>query len=438
MSINKNFTRKEFLQASSALVAGLTIPGNSLEAISFKDIFSSRKSENEELSIPSPIKTVIFINMEGGMSHVDTLDPKRGSAFGQVDSSIPSLRILEPFKKTASHLHKLSVIRTTYCEDGDHGMAQHLLNTGYRETETVGIPDLPHMGSMISYVKSLNQPKSSYFPRYVTMGGRNGKIGDPGYLSVDHAGFHIGDPNKPLSNITPSWGKYEKDRISRRESFLELLNQDYKKVNRSSNLELWDKMYVAAREFRDSNKISAFDWSKEPESILKKYGESWQSKSFLMARKLAEIEVPFIQISIGGWDTHDNNKSRITKIMSETDQGLAALLDDLEVKGLFGQTLFLLSSEFGRTPDVGARDGRDHHPKVWTSLIGGGKISRGRVFGTTDEKAEKPEKNSQILHVRDLIASLYSYAGVNPAKQIMNSQNRPVAIANKASKVMEI
>jgi len=438
MSIKSSFNRKEFLQASAALLAGFTIPRTDLSAFSFSDLFSRSTDAADDLSLPSPIKTVIFINMEGGMSHVDTLDPKKNSAFGRVSSSIRNLSVLEPFQKTAKHLHKLSVIRSTYSEDGDHGMAQHLLNTGYRQTETVGIPDLPHMGAMISYVKSLNQKPSSYFPRYVTMGGRNGKIGDPGYLKVEHAGFHVGDPNKPLSNITPSWGKYDTDRILRRESFLDTLNTEYNQENHSLNLDLWDKMHVAAREFRDSDKISSFDWSKEKESVMKSYGDSWQGKSMLMARKLAEIEVPFIQISIGGWDTHDNNKSRITKIMSETDQGIAALLGELESTGLMKQTIFMLSSEFGRTPDVGSRDGRDHHPKVWTTLIGGGKISRGRVFGETDEKGEKAVKSSPVMHVRDLIASLYSYAGVNPKKLINNSQDRPIAIANKASKVLEI
>jgi len=438
MSIKSSFNRKEFLQASAALLAGFTIPKSNLSAFSLTDLFSRSYDSNEDLSLPSPVRTVIFINMEGGMSHVDTLDPKKNSAFGKVDSSIRNLSVLEPFQKTAKHLHKLTVIRSTSCEDGDHGMAQHLLNTGYRETETVGIPDLPHMGAMISYIKSLNKKPSSYFPRYITMGGRNGKIGDPGYLSVDHAGFHVGDPNKPLSNITPSWGKYENERILRRETFLDALNSEYNNKNHSLNLDVWDKMYVAAREFRDSDKISSFDWSKEKESVIKSYGESWQGKAMLIARKLTEIEVPFIQITIGGWDTHDNNKSRITKIMSETDQGLAALLGELESTGLMKQTIFMLSSEFGRTPDVGTRDGRDHHPKVWTTMIGGGSISKGRVFGETDEKGEKATKSSPVMHVRDLVASLYKYSGINPKKLIKNSQDRPIAIANKASKVVEI
>jgi len=160
MSIKSSFNRKEFLQASAALLAGFTIPRTDLSAFSFSDLFSRSTDAADDLSLPSPIKTVIFINMEGGMSHVDTLDPKKNSAFGRVSSSIRNLSVLEPFQKTAKHLHKLSVIRSTYSEDGDHGMAQHLLNTGYRQTETVGIPDLPHMGAMISYVKSLNQKPS--------------------------------------------------------------------------------------------------------------------------------------------------------------------------------------------------------------------------------------------------------------------------------------
>ncbi|WCL49769.1 DUF1501 domain-containing protein [Leptospira sp. GIMC2001] len=437
MSINYKFNRLEFLQASASLFAGLTLTPNLLNAVSYRNA-DSKNSKSSDLSLPSPIKSIIFVNMDGGMSHVDTLDPKANSKFSKVSSSIRGLSVLEPFQKTAKFFNKLSVLRTTYSEDGDHGMAQHLLNTGYRSTETIGIPDLPHMGAMVSYVKSLNLKDGPYFPRYVTMGTRNGKIGDPGYLSVAHAGFHIGDPNKPLSNLTPSWGKYTKERLDRRENFLETMNEEFQNQNHSLNLDRWDSMYVAAKEFRDSAKSIAFDWMQEPEKVQTRYGQTVQARSFMIAKRLAEIEVPFIQISIGGWDTHDNNKARITKIMSDTDQGLAALLQDLDGLGLLQQTMFVLSSEFGRTPDVGTRDGRDHHPKVWTTLVGGGKISKGKVIGETDEKGEKPAKGSTAIHVRDLISTIYNYAGIDPKKQIINSQNRPISIGNKASRVVTI
>ncbi|MCC5813301.1 MAG: DUF1501 domain-containing protein, partial [Leptospira sp.] len=443
------------VQGAAARLAGFALPQESLEAFSFdwRKLFGSSNTtkskgnsksydkyskEIEALRIPSEIKSVVFVNMNGGMSHVDTLDPKADSVFNNASSAIRGFTVKEPFRKSAKHFGSLTAIRTTYCEDGDHDMAQHLLNTGYRTPETVGIPDLPHIGAMISYVKSNPSTNQSYFPGFITMGQRNGKIGDPGYLPIDHAGFHVSNPDKPLSNMSPSWGKYDNNRLSRRESFLDAINDEYKKQNRSANLETWDKMYVAAREFRDSSKLSAFDWEQEPETVRNEYGQSWQSKAFLLARRLVQIEVPFIQISIGGWDTHTDNKERITKIMQETDQGLAAFLQDIQRLGLWNQTLFVLSSEFGRTPEVGTRNGRDHHPRVWTTLLGGGKVSRGRVFGETDKKGIQPAPGSDAIHVRDLIASIHKYAGIDPKKKIMNTQNRPIGIGHPRSKPIEI
>lgn len=434
-------TRKNFLKSTVLALSGLGLSSSGLEAFPFdiKGLFTrSSRSAPLDISIPSPIKSVIFVNMEGGMSHVDTLDPKPDSVFKRINSSLRGFPVMETFSKSSKHFGNLTAIRTTYSEDGDHAMAQHLLNTGYRTTETVGIPDLPHIGSIISYAKSTKKEGEPYFPTFVTMGVRNGKIGDSGYLPIQHAGFHVSDLNNPLSNMSPSWGKFEKDRLIRREEILSALNKEYSNQNLSLNLEKWDKMYKAAREFRDSDKLTGFDWKKEPERMQKKYGESWQARSFLLARRLAEIEVPFIQISIGGWDTHTDNRSRITKIMQETDQGLAALLEELNTSGLIKQTLFVLSSEFGRTPEVGGRDGRDHHPRVWTTLIGGGEISRGRVIGETDKHGVAPTPGSEAIHVRDLVASLYKYAGVDPKLKIMNTQNRPIGIGHPRSKAIKI
>lgn len=454
MSIDRNMNRKEFLKTAGLLGAGLGLGLSSdpLSALSWDifNLFSSKnkkksyaKEDGDPIFIPSPIKSVVFVNMAGGMSHVDTLDPKKDSVFSRAVSSIRGLPVSETFQSTGRHFHKLTVLRTTFSEDGDHDMGQHLLSTGYRTTDAVGIPDLPHMGGLISYAKSQEKlsatgTKKPYFPSSITMGQRRGKIGDPGYLSIDHSGFHISDPSKPLSNIEPAWGKFESDRLKRRDDFLEAINEGYRGINRSANLDRWNEMYLAAKEFRDSAKLSVFDWQKEPEKIRKKYGDSWQSRAFLLARRLAEAEVPYIQITIGGWDTHTDNKSRITKISQETDQGLAAFLDDLENTGLFRQTLFVLSSEFGRTPEVGARDGRDHHPRVWTTLIGGGNISRGRVMGETDAKGYAPAKGKDAVHVRDLVASIYQYAGVDYKKKITNTQNRPIGVAHPRSKAVKI
>jgi hypothetical protein len=430
MLINpKTMERRLFLKRTLSLLGAtfLTSPLHSLLA---------EEKEEEEFTHNSPVKTVIFINMEGGMSHVDTLDPKTNSAFSKVASSLNGVSVLEPFGKTAKQLKHLGMIKSTWSEDGDHSFGQYLLNTGYRMPEGMGFPDIPHFGSIFAYSKKKNH-KGSYFPSYVTMGGRSGRIGNSGFLGVPYAGFHIGNLDNPINHLVPSYGKYKEERLVRRKDILNMMNDEFGTRNHSPQLKSWTAMVKAADDFRNSSELASFDLTKENESTRLRYGNSWQGKACLMAKRLAEKEVPFIQITIGGWDTHNNNKAQVAKIMSETDQGIAALIEDLVATDLLKQTVFFLSSEFGRTPDVGSRDGRDHHPRVWTSLIGGGSFAKGFVIGESDEKGERPAKGTKAVHVRDIIASIHQASGLDPTASLTNSFGRPFPISPRTANVLD-
>lgn len=426
--------RKEFLK-KSILSFGM---GSFLLS---QNPFVNLRAEEEEnkpesISLPSKVKSVIFIEMMGGMSHVDTLDPKPNSAFSKVNSSISGLSLLEPFSLTAKQLHSIGIIRSTWSEEGDHGFAQMLLGTGYRMTEAMGFPDIPHFGSVIAYAKKANT-KSSYFPSYVTIGGRGGKNGNSGFLGINYSGYHIGNVDEPIQHLNPSHGKFSEERILRRKDLVSFMNEEFSKTYPTKEANHWRKMLTAAEEFRNSKDIDSFRISLEDEKTRARYGNTWQGKAMLLARRLAKQEVPFIHISIGGWDTHTGNKAQITKIMKETDMGIAALLEDLNQTGLIKQTLFVLTSEFGRTPDVGSRDGRDHHPKVWSTLMGGGPMDRGFVWGETDELGAKATKPNEAVHVRDLIATIYKAAGVDPEGELTNSFGRPFLLTSKKAKVIE-
>ncbi|GBF51182.1 hypothetical protein LPTSP4_27140 [Leptospira ryugenii] len=426
------FDRKKFLFASLATL-GLPYIFSTDNGLFAKE----EEGENaEDINVDPKIKSVVFINMEGGMSHVDTLDPKANSVFSTVSSSISNIQVLEPFVKTAAQLKHIGIIRSTWSEDGDHGFGQYLLNTGYRSTEGMGFPDIPHIGSVIAFAKRKKVQKT-YFPSYVTMGGRSGRIGNSGFLGIPYAGFHIGNLDQPVNHLNPSYGKFKEERLVRRKDMLNFLNEEFGKTNQSSQIKLWAKMVHAAEEFRNSDELSSFDLKKESEANQMRYGKSWQGKACLLAKRLVERETPFIQITIGGWDTHGNNKAQIAKIMSETDAGLAALIEDLAVSGLLNQTIFFLSSEFGRTPDVGSRDGRDHYPKVWTSLLGGGNLPRGFVLGESDKKGESPLKGSNAYHLRDLIATLYLASGVDAEASLTNSFGRPFLLVSKQAKPLD-
>ncbi|WP_210412842.1 DUF1501 domain-containing protein [Leptospira ognonensis] len=432
MSTNiRSIERKLFLKRSLALLSAAFITSG------VSSLSGAEENEEEaEFTHKSPVKSIIFINMEGGMSHVDTLDPKSNSSFSKVSSSINGISLLEPFSKTAGQLKHLGIIRSTWSEDGDHAFGQYLLNTGYRMPEGMGFPDIPHFGSIFAFAKK-RKTKESYFPSYVTMGGRNGRIGNSGFLGVPYSGFHIGNLDNAILHLSPALGKYKGERLMRRQDILSIMNEEFRAHNKSSQLKTWSEMVNAAEEFRNSADLASFDITKEPEAMRARYGNSWQGKACLMAKRLAEKEVPFIQITIGGWDTHNNNKAQIAKIMNDSDQGISALIEDLAASGLLNQTVFFLSSEFGRTPDVGSRDGRDHHPRVWTSLLGGGPFQKGFVLGESDEKGERPAKNTTAYHVRDIIASIHHASGVDTEASLTNSFGRPFPISPRSSKIIE-
>lgn len=445
-TVEKDISRKSFLYRSASLFAGLGMASAAGDLLSRALGRTGTLSAEEmpgwdddpyDIFLPSKVKSVIFINMTGGMSHVDTLDPRTDqSPFTTVDSSIKGIRIGEPFRRTAGQLKHLSMVRSTWSEDGDHGFAQKLLNTGYRMTESAGFPDIPSWGCVVAYGKKKDY-KGPYFPSTVTLGQRGGVIGQHGFLPIKYSSFHVGNLDNPVNNLRPAGGKISNERLVRREQFLDMLNDNFEKRSQASQVALWRGMFDSALEFMNSDQIATFDITKESATTRRRYGDNWAGKAMLMAKRLAEAEVPMIQISIGGWDTHNNNRAKIADIMQEADPAIAALIEDLAGSDLLDQTVFYLSSEFGRTPVVGERDGRDHHPRVWTSLMGGGPIPRGAVFGESDKKAHRPASDKVAYHVRDITATLYRAAGLDPESTLTTGSGRPFPLVPRNAKLIE-
>ena len=441
-----NMSRNHFLRGTAGFLASLGLANGAADTLARTlglnpGLHAEEMPEWDEdpydIVLPSKIKSVIFINMAGGMSHVDTLDPRRNqSRFSTVNSSIRGVQIGEPFRRTAAQLKHLSMIRSTWSEDGDHGFAQRLLNTGYRMTESAGFPDIPSWGCTVAYGKKKDY-KGPYFPSVVTLGQRGGIIGRHGFLPIRFSSFHIGNVDKPVNNLTPAAGRITEERLKRREQFLDLLNDNFENRSQAAQVQVWRGMFDSALEFMNSDQLVTFDLSKETAVNRWRYGETWAGKAMLMAKRLAQAEVPFIQITIGGWDTHNNNQAKIADIMKEADPAIAALIEDLAGSGLLNQTMFYLSSEFGRTPVVGERDGRDHFPRVWTSLMGGGPVPRGAVFGESDKKAQRPAREDQAYHVRDVTATLYRAAGLDPEATLTTGSGRPFPLVPRSAKIIE-
>ena len=185
----------------------------------------------------------------------------------------------------------------------------------------------------------------------------------------------------------------------------------------------------------------AFDLSQEPAELRSQYGRNTFGQSCLLARRLVEHGVKLVQVNMGnglfgdyGWDTHSNNRNKISEICRDLDPALATLLGELKSSGLLSQTLFVLTSEFGRTPEVGGKDGRDHYPKIFTGLIGGGPVAGGMVLGETDAKGEKAVKES--WHQKQFLATMYRAAGIDCEAQLMTPSGRPFPLSPRETKLI--
>lgn len=422
MSANSDTKRSrlEFLKGTLAVLGASIVP----------EFLRAAEDEYESITVPSPVKSVIFFNMAGGMSHVDTFDHRPAQSTFAGVSTAGGLRFAETMKRTAAEAGRIAVIRSTWSEDGDHTFGQKLLHTGYRVPQAQAFPDIPSLGAVIAYAKK-RQEKGSYFPSHITRGSRGGLSGRGGFLGVRYSSFQIGNLDNPVTHLKPMVGKISDERQGRRGKILEMLNDDFRKEYTSQEIETWSEMFTAASEFAASEQLGVFDLTREKPDVRARFGESWTGKACLMAKRLAEAGVPFIEIGIGGWDTHNDNRAKVQQITKDLDPALAALFGELGSSGLLKQTLVVLTSEFGRTPDVGTRDGRDHWARCWTTLIGGGNIPAGAVVGASDEKAQKPLKDP--VHLRELVATIYKASGIDHEAHPYNSMGRPFPLVPRGT-----
>lgn len=431
----RELDRADFLKYSGlAGLAGLGLFAGG-GGLSSSKLFAEKHAKNrpEDITLDSPVKSVIFLNLAGGASHVDSFDPKPGNGpFKMINSSIRGAKVTDRLPKTAGALKHMSMIRSVYSEEGDHQRAQYLLHTGHRQM--AGFRSQPSVGGVIAFAK---EQKGPYFPQHITIGGRGGVAGDGGFLGVRYDAFHIGNVDRPLTNLSPRNNRLTEDRFYRREQILEAINTNFNGRVSSAETAVWSEMHESALAFMNSEKLKVFDLAKESATNRRRFGDSKMGKALLMAKRLAEAEVPFIEITQGGWDTHNNNRERVSTLLGALDGPIAALINDLAATGLLKQTLFVIGSEFGRTPVIaGNGDGRDHHPRAWTMLMGGGNLPKGAVIGATDDKGHKPTKDP--AHLSSVVATMYAAAGVDPESAIYTGQGRPMQLITKHRAIRDL
>lgn len=384
--------------------------------------------------------SAIHINLGGGPSHLDTFDLKpdapqeyRGE-FNPIESNVPGISFSEHLPKLARCADRFAILRGV-----SHSLAAHEFGTKYMNTGNRPLPSLafPGYGSVVSKEK----PGPRDLPPFVAIPNTPQVAG---YLGVEFAPFSTTNtpvPGRPFSvrGITLGRGLTVAD-IEKRKKLLDDLDQTFRGFESQSDLvNGLDRFSERAYDIISSPRTrQAFDISQESAAITELFPQNPFAQSCLLASRLVEAGVRFVSVSNGGWDTHDNNFNRLkTKLLPDLDGALAGLFLALEQKGLLESTAVFVSGEFGRTPKINPRGGRDHFPRAMFVLMGGGGIKGGQVIGASDEKGMGPASGDGISP-DNVAASFYHALGIDPHKEYQTSTGRPVEIVRNGSVIPEL
>jgi hypothetical protein len=377
-------------------------------------------------------KSCILLWMDGGPSHKDTFDIKPESKgageFKPIKTSVPGIEISEHLPKIAAMMHTGMIVRSMTTPEGAHPRAKYYMHTGYREGQ--GGVTYPSIGSIAS--KELGMAAGA-MPNYVAI---NSRSYGSGFLGPKHQPLLITDAGRGVQDLKAlvAGGQFEK-----RVGLLETMEQAFHRDYQAEAINGHKTTYERAVKLMQSKEAKAFDPSAEPAMNRSKYGTGRFADGVVMARRLVEVGVPFIEVSLGGWDTHQDNFRRVKSLSSQIDAPMAALLTDLREKGLLDSTLVVWMGEFGRTPNIntrGAGPGRDHFPRAWSLAMWGGGIRGGTVIGKTDKEgasvAERPTT------AQDFLATICDLMGIDYTKKNETANGRPIQIVEKAKPFTEM
>jgi hypothetical protein len=365
--------------------------------------------------------------MDGGPSHKDTFDLKPDSKdageFKTIATSVSGVQISEHFGQFAKLMQHAAIIRSMSTSEGAHGRAKYYLHTGYKEG--VGGLVYPSIGSIVA--SELGRPELPV-PNFVAVGTRS--YGS-GFLGAHYQPLVVNDAMKGVENLKAQVeGKEFGSRLGLLNEMERAFARDYKALPATAH----QTMYQKAVQLMQSRQAKAFDLSQEPASCRAAYGNSKFGDGCLLARRLIETGVAFVEVTLGGWDTHQDNFDRVKKLSAQADPAMSALVTDLKQRGLLDNTLVIWMGDFGRTPKLntrGNKPGRDHYPRAWSSVLVGGGIKGGQVIGQTDK--EGAEVVGERVSTIDFMATVCRILGIDYTKQNIAPTGRPIRLVDKGA-----
>ena len=437
-SFLSDFSRRDFLRMSLFGAMGVSSSG-----------WMGKLARAAEAAPPQ--KACILLWMPGGPSQTDTFDlkpgHKNGGPFKEIATSAEGVRISEHLPGLAKQMKDLAIIRSLTSTEGDHGRAANIMLTGYKQQEAVKYPVL---GSLVA--KELGRPENE-LPNFVSISSAQtgfAPTADEGFLGPLYAPLSVsGNSNNPQARANLSIEylapprKVDKTQTENRFRMLDVVQRDFADRFESDSVAAHRSNYEKAERLVRSQAKNAFRLDEEDTALRDAYGRNRFGQGCLLARRLVERGVPFVEVSLNGtqanavasWDTHSDNFNQVRLLSQVLDPAWSTLMRDLRDRGLLEHTLVVWMGEFGRTPVINTTGGRDHFPIAWSTVLGGAGIRGGQAYGSSGVDGMKVVENP--VTGPQLLATICSALGIDPKKENFTDEGRPISIVERGTESVE-
>ncbi|TWT71679.1 DUF1501 domain-containing protein [Crateriforma conspicua] len=411
-------TRRHFishLAGSSAMAASAMTLGNAIGA----NADSLRKNR----------KSAILLWMGGGPSTIDLWDLKPGAPTGgpfKPISTTGDVQICEHLPQVAQQMQHLSIVRSMSTREADHNRGRYYMHTGFVPNPNI---EHPTYGSVISH-ELMHQRPELEIPPFVSVGGSSG---GPGFLGMAWSPFSVTSDGR-VRNLEM---RLDDQRLRQRVAALDLIESGFIRRTRDTPAGEHAKVLDKTVALMTSDQMKAFDVDSEPEAMKERYGTNRFGQGCLLARRLVESGVPFVEVDLGGWDNHQGIHATLRdQRLPVLDQAMSALVEDLNQRGMWQDTVVLWMGEFGRTPRINQNAGRDHFARAWSCVVGGGSLRGGIAVGQTN--ADGTAVDTEPYSSEDLMSTVCHGLGISTDKTFTSKNGRPMKIAGGGKLITEL
>jgi hypothetical protein len=421
--MNSDLSRRHFVTTAASTFLGVTA----------SKVLSAPGQGTSTLKQAATARNVIYLYMTGGMSHLDTWDPKPDNkdVMGltkTINTNVDGIRLTENLPLMARQADKIAIVRGMNSTQGAHEQGQYYQRTSYTQRSSIKHPS---MGAWLEKFQGRGNPT---LPGSVMIGNDSRHPG-AGFFEAKFAPLMINDPESGIANVrTNSW--FTEDRMLNRLQVAKQLDAKFAQTYNVKNVRAYSDMYDDAIKMMKSEELKAFDLDAEDNKLRDKYGRDRFGQGCLLARRLVEHGVRHVEVTFGSWDTHNANFTRVPELCDELDTALSTLLQDLQSRGLLEETLVVLATEFGRTPEINANDGRDHHAPGFSCVLAGGGVRGGQVWGATDEAGHKVVEGA--VSVPDFNATIAYALGLPMDTVLYSPSKRPFTVVDKGQPVTQL